>query len=87
MCSCNWLSELNHIVHAAQKNGWKSLVEEYHADAALRYKRDLDRGQPDRIQRIIGEPASKQDADAFCRLAASMQSGAAAGSITPPAPV
>ena len=68
----------------AQKQGWKALVEEYHGDAALRRKQDLDQGQPEPTQRILGEPASQQDADAFCRNAKSMQLTTAAACLTAP---
>ena len=69
-------------VFTAEKYGWGGLVEEYHADAALRQKRDLDKGQPEHVPRTLGEPVSPQEADAFCRLAATMQCGAAAARIT-----
>ena len=69
-------------VFTAEKYGWSGLVEEYHADAALRQKRDLDKGQPEHVPRTLGEPVSPQEADAFCRLAATMQCGAAAARIT-----
>ena len=65
----------------AKQHGWKGIVEEYRADAALRHKVDLDRGQPTPAARKLGEPASPQDADAFCRNAASGQLGKAAQSI------
>ena len=43
-------------VHTARSPyEWKSLVEEYHAEAALRRKRDLDKGQPEGIQRKLGD--------------------------------
>ena len=69
-------------IQQAITNGWKGLVEEYHADAALRYKQDLDRGQPQPPPRILGQPVCQQDADAFCRNAKSLQSSSAASSIT-----
>ena len=65
-------------VQRAKAHGWKGLVEEYLADAALRLKSDLDRGQPAPTARLLGEPPSSQDADAFCRNAITMQSGASA---------
>jgi len=69
-------------VQRAISHGWKGLVEEYNADAALRYKADLDRGPSVPAPRVLGEPPSPQDADAFCRNARTMQSGAAASAIT-----
>ena len=59
-------------------DGWKAQVEEYLADAALRRKADLDRGQKAQVPRVFWEPASPQDADAFCRNAITNQSGATA---------
>ena len=47
--------------------GWKGVVEEYISDAALRLKSDLDKGPAVPVQRVLGDPASAQDADAFCR--------------------
>ena len=64
-----------------REHGWKGPVEEYLADAALRRKADLDRGQRAPVARVLGQPASPQDADAFCRNALTMQSGAAAHSL------
>ena len=69
-------------VQRAISHGWKGLVEEYNADAALRYKADLDRGPSVPAPRVLGEPPSPQDADAFCRNAKTLQSGAAASAIT-----
>ena len=69
-------------VQRAISHGWKGLVEEYHAEAALRYKADLDRGPSVPAPRVLGEPPSPQDADAFCRNAKTLQSGAAASAIT-----
>ena len=69
----------------AQKHGWRALVEEYHGDAALRRKEDLDQGQPEPIKRTVGEPASQRDADAFCRNAKTMQLSSAASCLTAPA--
>ena len=62
--------------------GWKGVVEEYISDAALRLKSDLDKGPATPVRRTLGEPASAQDADAFCRNAKTMQCGAAAYCIT-----
>ena len=59
-------------------HGWKAQVDQYLADAALRRKADLDRGQKMPVPRVLGEPASPQDADAFCRNAITNQPGAAA---------
>ena len=51
----------------AQKHGWHGLVEEYHADAALRRKEDLAKGQPEPIKRTLGGPASQQDLLPQCK--------------------
>ena len=40
-------------VQRAKAHGWKGLVEEYLADAALRLKSDLDRGQPAPTARLL----------------------------------
>ena len=68
-------------VQQVKVHGWKGPAEEYIADAALRRKADLDRGQQTPVPRVLGEPASPQDADAFCRNAITNQSGAAAHAI------
>ena len=68
-------------IQQVREHGWKGPVEEYLADAALRRKADLDRGQRAPVARVLGQPASPQDADAFCRNALTMQSGAAAHSL------
>ena len=69
-------------LYVHKKHGWQALVEEYHGDAALRRKQDLDQGKPAPTQRILGESASQQDADAFCRNAKSMQLTTAAACLT-----
>ena len=61
-------------VQQVKVHGWKGPAEEYIADAALRRKADLDRGQQTPVPRVLGEPASPQDADAFCRNAITNQS-------------
>ena len=68
-------------IQQVKDHGWKGPVDEYLADAALRRKADLDRGQQLPVPRVLGEPASPQDADAFCRNAITNQSGAAAHAI------
>ena len=57
-------------------HGWKGPVEEYLADAALRHKADLDKGQQVPVPRIPGELATPQDAGAFFRNAITPQAGA-----------
>ena len=69
-------------VQQVKVHGWKGPVEEYLADAALRQKADLDRGPCTPAPRVLGEPATPQDADAFCRNTITMQSGAPARAIT-----
>ena len=68
-------------IQQVKDHGWKGPVDEYLADAALRRKADLDRGQQLPVPRVLGEPASPQDADAFCRNAITNQSAAAAHAI------
>ena len=55
---------------------------QYLADAALRLKSDLDKEQPAPTTRLLGDPPSSRDADAFCRNTITMQSGAPARAIT-----
>ena len=58
---------ISNRVIRAQKHGLHGLVEEYHADAALRRKEDLAKGQPEPIKRTLGGPASQQDLLPQCK--------------------